>query len=1101
LIWRLRNDQEESLRKARISGVLAEMLNAEGYTTAYDPRASVLRAADAMARTTTYQFGAAGYVEAIRTGAGRVVRLRHDAVGRLVQVVEPSGRSTELGYADTGTPTALARDGVPLCRLASSPDGSRIAARFWDQTSSTATFNEAGQPLELTDRLGRAQRFAYDDAHRLCAFTDAAGQTTSFATAEDGSTQQTNHADGRCERSGYEAGTLAWLDLNGGRVVDVVMHPLGQPSSLSYSDGQFYEFSRDDGARLTKAIGPNSTSTYTYAGPRLQSENNDGARFGFEYDLTGLLTSIQYPDGSRVRFEYDADKRVVGIVDWNGGVSRLYYDTFEQARSTILPNGLEVTEQLAGCGKPTHTLVKERASGLGLFETAIKFDEQDRVCSIADSAFGLRHYYYDAESQLIGSRAAQANTTETFAYDPSGNRIFARGAPAVIGRGNRLLSQGSIGCTYDEHGNVASLTERTETFVFEYDKRNQMVAAHGPRDDLTFEYDAFGRRTRKKGRLRDVRYVWCGEVLAREVIESASGTETRDYLYLPGTYTPFALRVGNRCFYFHNDHQGVPTRLTDDLGQVVWAAERDAFGDTLVAQGIVEQNLRLPGQYYDQETGICYNRFRYYHPRLGRYLSVDSIGLLGGSNLYLYCGNNPLNRADPLGLWWKAAVSVLAGVAVAALVVATAPVSAPILLVAAGAAALGLGVGLGVNKALNIDEFCIPCAAAAFGQGLLEGAALTALLLLAGPEIAVAGAVVGGYAMLAEHFGWPFPGGDGIAFEDRSEEGKSASLGGLVGNLVGSLLVGIGVSRAGGRGRAGPAPEMVEGEPGGKVKVIDRRAGPTELSDAEAARVIREQNKAVAEEQAARSREIAEARKQRAAEQAEEKAEVDAARADADAKGRRVGELQRDPNATPEQIEAAKQEAQQARDVRRALQRDYEARNLEREAQTRAEGDNLSGRTVETVRNPQTGELTTVASGDEGASQSILRPAESVSPTTEPGKCALPRAAGVVADEAAANGQPRPKLQTIDGGHIIKNGEAVPIEACENCRAVKNDPRNQIQTVGPESGAKPAPDVPLVAPGPFPSTDNDRRDGGGTGGTSGGGGVAGSEGSSGRGDD
>jgi len=1101
LIWRLRDDQEGNLRKARISGALAEKLEGEGLTTAYDPRDSVLRATDAMARTTTYQFGPTGYVEAIRTGAGRLVRLRNDVQGRLAQVVEPSGRATELTYADTGAPTTFARDGIAICRLAPSPDGSSVAASFWDQSKSSASFNEVGQPLELTDRLGRIQRLSYDEAHRLNAFTDAAGQTTFFSSSEGGVLQETHHADGRRERAGHEGGTLAWLELNSRRLADVVMHPSGQPSSLSYSDGKSYEFVRDDRDRVTKATGPTSTSTYSYEGSNLQSEDNDGARFGFDYDLTGLLTSIEYTDGSRVRFEYDSDKRVVSVVDWNGGLSRLYYDTFEQARSTILPNGLEVSEQLAACGKPTHTLVKERATGVGLFERALNFDEQDRVRSIADSGFGLRHYFYDAESQLIGSRDGQGSTTEAFAYDLAGNRTFAGGSTATIGKGNRLLSQGSITCTYDDHGNVASLTEPSETFLFEYDHRNQMVAAHAPNDELTFEYDAFGRRTRKKGRLRDVRYVWCGELLAREAIKTARGVETRDYVYLPGTYTPFALRVGKRCFYFHNDHQGAPTRLTDETGQVVWAAERDAFGDIRVAQGTLEQNLRLPGQYYDQETGLCYNRFRYYHPRLGRYLSVDSIGLLGGSNLYLYCGNNPLNRADPLGLWWKAVASVVAGVAVAALVVATAPVSAPVLLVAAGAAALGLGVGLGVNKALNIDKFCVPCAAAAFGQGLFEGAALTAVLILAGPEIALAGAVVGGYAMLAEHFGWPFPGGDGIAFEDRNEDGKSASLGGLVGNLVGSLLVGIGVSRGGGKGRGGPTPEMVEGEPGGKVKVIDRKAGPTELSDAEAARVIREQNKAVADEQAARSREIAEARKQRAAEQAEEKVEVDAARADADAKGRRVGELQRDPNATPEQIEAAKQDAKRAREASDSVEDSYDARNAERDAQTKAEGENLSGRTLETVRNPETGELTTVASGDEGASQSILRPAESISPTTEPGKCALPRAAGVVADEAAASGQPRPRLQTIDGGHIIKNGEAVPIEACQNCRAVKNEPNNQIQTVGPESGAKPSPSVPLVAPGPFPSTDNNRRGGGGTGGTTGGDGFDGAEGSSGRGDD
>ena len=61
-------------------------------------------------------------------------------------------------------------------------------------------------------------------------------------------------------------------------------------------------------------------------------------------------------------------------------------------------------------------------------------------------------------------------------------------------------------------------------------------------------------------------------------------------------------------------------------------------------------NFRFPGQYYDSETGLLYNYYRYYDPGTGRYITPDPIGLVGGINLYLYTQNNPINEIDPLGL-------------------------------------------------------------------------------------------------------------------------------------------------------------------------------------------------------------------------------------------------------------------------------------------------------------------------------------------------------------------------------------------------------------------------------------------------------------------
>jgi RHS repeat-associated protein len=103
-------------------------------------------------------------------------------------------------------------------------------------------------------------------------------------------------------------------------------------------------------------------------------------------------------------------------------------------------------------------------------------------------------------------------------------------------------------------------------------------------------------------------------------------------------------------FYAHTDHLGTVVKLTDESGQLAWDAERLPFGETRVLTERVEMPLRLPGQYYDEESGLYYNYFRDYDPSTGRYIQSDPIGLEGGSNTYAYAGGNPLRHIDPLGL-------------------------------------------------------------------------------------------------------------------------------------------------------------------------------------------------------------------------------------------------------------------------------------------------------------------------------------------------------------------------------------------------------------------------------------------------------------------
>ena len=112
-----------------------------------------------------------------------------------------------------------------------------------------------------------------------------------------------------------------------------------------------------------------------------------------------------------------------------------------------------------------------------------------------------------------------------------------------------------------------------------------------------------------------------------------------------------------RVFYYHCDQIGTPLMMTDDVGDVVWEASYKAWGEARKvieraskAAGTTPRNpIRFQGQQHDDETGLAYNRYRYYDTTTGRFISHDPIRLAGGLNLYQYA-HNPLRWVDPLGL-------------------------------------------------------------------------------------------------------------------------------------------------------------------------------------------------------------------------------------------------------------------------------------------------------------------------------------------------------------------------------------------------------------------------------------------------------------------
>lgn len=811
---RLRDEHMAALRKDVTARSFVERLCAGNGGAEYDPVTSTIHSNDAVGRRKQIRLGNSGFVEEIRTASGRSIRFSNDADGRMLGVQEPSGQQTTFGYGPDSQLHTIARNGSQLCAIQRNEEDTLCTIAFWDGSTLRSNYSPTGKPLQIKDRLGGVSVFNYDKDEFLTEFINARGESTHFEFNAEGRPGTTIHADGRRESVLAYDGMGNPIDVaNDGKSTFKASYSARNcPAAVSYSDGSEYKFVRDDKNRIVEAIGPGAHTKFSYDDHGLPiEETTNGETFRMEYDASGLLTSMEYPDGTRVSFGYDEDKRLVGYSDWFGNVTHFTYDA-DCAVTIRTPNHLTQQILLHRNGKPERIRLSDDVQGRVVADTHFEYDIQQRLTARSELNDERQHYVYDAESQLTGVLVGQ-NWLENYYYDPAGNRIASHLGTTVVDPGNRLTRQGADTYEYDARGNIVAATTDGQPWTFEYDLRNQMVAAHGPSGTVRFEYDALGRRISKTSDARQVRYLWCGEQITREIITTDQGVVTRDYLYQPSTYKPLAMRIGGECYFVHTDHASTPERISNAVGQIVWSARFETFGRAHIDFAQIDNPLRFQGQYCDDETGIHYNRFRYYSPRLGRYLSVDPIGLVGGHNLYTYVGNDPVNRTDPLGLWWEVAVSALAAAAVAAVVVLTAPVSLPVLAVGALAVMSGVVVGLGVHDGITqyqeTGHVCVPCLLMGAAKSVGIGLAVVGAALLA-PEAA---AVIGGVALAVgigslayTLFNW-----DNMNHDQRME---------ATGGVLGGVLFGAAARAVEGWFKGSGPPE--EG-PGGKVFREDSR--------------------------------------------------------------------------------------------------------------------------------------------------------------------------------------------------------------------------------------------------------------------------------------
>ena len=604
-------------------------------------------------------------ITGIRTPEGRYFRWTRNAAGFVSRITDPSDQSMEIDFDGNHQIGELRRNGRCLLQCQYSEDGNILDATFADGAHERLEY-AAGQLVRAVNADEGETRFVWDAMLRLVAVVDPRGYSTWIDYDEkNGGLRGIVFPDGAEET--YERGKdgIFTVKSNGSCHGTVTSDDNGATERVEFADGHFLIVKWKDSLPFEGANAHIAVAFKYDQEGKLAKEHQGDLEIDYGYDREGNMVAIKTSDGDEVRFRYNDDDLLMGLTDWSGreltfthdpagSISHIQFPNKVVTRATTSPEGHYASIRTASPGSSSAPIVDEH----------YMYNERDRLIRREDSGNWWR-YTYNRAGALVKCEGTKG--TEAFSeYDLAGNRTRSELGDAAYDERNRILNLGRESFEHDQHGNlIRRFGTRDESY--RYNGQGHLIeVSKTDGAKVEFAYDAFGRRIWKSSEDTITHYRWAGRQLLREWTERNNRiVEKRDYVFLPGENYPLAVRINGMPYYYHTDRLGTPLALTDATGRVVWKAQYSPFGEARILVEEIKQPLRFLGQYRDDETGLHYNVFRYYDPRIGRYITADPIRFGGGNtNFYTYANNDPVNQRDPDGLIAPLlAIGIVAGAA------------------------------------------------------------------------------------------------------------------------------------------------------------------------------------------------------------------------------------------------------------------------------------------------------------------------------------------------------------------------------------------------------------------------------------------------------
>ncbi|EPM3790535.1 TPA: RHS repeat protein, partial [Escherichia coli] len=681
--------------------------------SSYNPRGQMVSQKDAQGRETRYEYSAAGDLTATVSPDGKRSTIEYDKRGRPVSVTEggltrsmgydAAGRITVLTN-ENGSQSTFRYDPVDRLTEQRGFDG-RTQRYQYDLTGKLTQSEDEGLitlwHYDASDRITHrtvngdpAEQWQYDEhgwlttlshtceGHRVSVhygYDDKGRLTGERQTVENPETgemlweHETGHAYSeqglatRQEPDGlppvewltYGSGYLAGMKLGGTPLVEYTRDRLHRETARSFG-----------GAGST--AGYEQATAYTLTG-QLQSRHLNLPQLDRDYTWNdnGQLVRISGPQECR-EYRYSGTGRLTGVHTTAANLDIDIPYATDPAGNRLPDPELHPDSTLTAW--PDNRIAEDA-------HYVYRYDEYGRLAEKTDRIpegvirmhdERTHHYHYDSQHRLVFYTRIQHGEPQVesrYLYDPlgrrTGKRVWRRERDLTgwmsLSRkpeetwygwdGDRLTTVQTdttrIQTVY-QPGSFAPLI-RIETDNGEREKAQcrslaEKIQQEGSEDGhgVVFPAELVGLLDRLEGEIR----ANCVSSESRQWLAQCGLTVERLAAQIEPVYLP-----ERKIHLYHCDHRGLPQALISPEGETAWCGEYDEWGNLLgeTSAQHLQQSLRLPGQQYDEESGLYYNRNRYYDPLQGRYITQDPIGLKGGWNLYAY-PLNPVQRGDPLGL-------------------------------------------------------------------------------------------------------------------------------------------------------------------------------------------------------------------------------------------------------------------------------------------------------------------------------------------------------------------------------------------------------------------------------------------------------------------